>query len=307
MPVKKRKRKRGRKKKQNKNKTILISIIILLCILVIGITYALFTISLTGTKTVEITTGNISLKIENEIPEEGVILENAFPESDDSGLNETAYEFDLINDGDADVDYTLYLKVPYMSQLDTLSIDYIKYNLKKDMVDVNSTPLLLSSTVKALTNTNNSSEIGIGGVSEEIRNVKVGQIVSENTNVYMIDYTEETPNIILTDDIVSGKVTSYYSVEVDGTSFEYIKVLNNEGVLISGYILSSQFNPLYEIDIISDDNGEYYLYKIDVGTIGIGKTYHYKLQLWIDENADNNAMNKKFEAIAYIYGTQVLK
>lgn len=70
--------------------------------MVIGITYALFTISLTGTKTVEITTGNISLKIDNEIPEEGVILENAFPEGDDSGLNETAYEFDLINDGDAD-------------------------------------------------------------------------------------------------------------------------------------------------------------------------------------------------------------
>ena len=44
-----------------------------------------------------------------------------------------------------------------------------------------------------------------GGVSEEIRNVKVGQIVSENTNVYMIDYTEETPNIILTDFPVKSK------------------------------------------------------------------------------------------------------
>ena len=134
------------KKVNNNNKkkqAIKIGGMIGLFLLVFGISFALFTVTLNGTKKNRITTGNLSLKLTEMdgtlISTAGndyktstsymINLENEVPMSDKDGIATDGYEFKLVNDGSIDARYQMYLKVP--SDV-TLDAQYVKFELEQD-------------------------------------------------------------------------------------------------------------------------------------------------------------------------------
>ena len=138
------------KKAQNK-KALQILGLIGLFLLVFGLSYALFTVTLNGTKKVKVKTGTLSLKITNregidetqlDQNEQELVMESQIPKNDYDGvLQDEAYEFNVLNDGTIDARYDLYLKV---SNDSTLSANYIKYYLEEDNQSITILPMTLS-------------------------------------------------------------------------------------------------------------------------------------------------------------------
>lgn len=121
------------KKEKNKNfieqhkETILI--IALLLIVVIGGTYAWFTLTIKGEKTAVIHAGKLSMTLD-ESSSEGISLLNAYPLTDQEGLDTTAYTFKLTNDGTIPSSYTIYLD-DVTENTNKIDLTVIKYDLKK--------------------------------------------------------------------------------------------------------------------------------------------------------------------------------
>ena len=117
------------KRKEKRNQILKICGMIGLFLLVFGISFALFTVTLNGTKKNRITTGNMSIKLTEMdgtvISTTGndyktstsymINLENQVPMSDAEGKETEGYQFKLVNDGTADARYRMYLKVPSTS------------------------------------------------------------------------------------------------------------------------------------------------------------------------------------------------
>lgn len=118
--------------------------------LVLGISYALFRVTLNGTKKNRVTTGTLSLKLiddDEDSPENYTKVEliNATPESDEDGLKEVPYTFTILNDGNVDANYTLKLEVDDESDL---SDKFIKFAFIKGVDENYSLPKLLSTAAK---------------------------------------------------------------------------------------------------------------------------------------------------------------
>lgn len=111
-----------------KNKKLLLSVF-LGVIVVIGVSYAWLQITLTGTKTVVIRSGNLSLNLDEDASE-GISLTNAYPMTDQEGLKTISYEFTLKNDGTIPSDYTIYLE-DTTDESDIKAFPVLKYDLKK--------------------------------------------------------------------------------------------------------------------------------------------------------------------------------
>ena len=92
-------------KKVKKNKILRIAGLVGLFLLVFGISFALFTITLNGTKKNRIATGRLSLRItdrqgHDETEGYAIDLVNAIPTSDEDGIKQNdKYEFNVENDG----------------------------------------------------------------------------------------------------------------------------------------------------------------------------------------------------------------
>ena len=129
-------------KDNSKNKrviVIVISIIILLA-LVLAISYAYFSTELSGTEQI-VKVGTLDLVL-NETSE-GISLDSTVGLSDSEGLSLEGSTFELINNGNKAVDYTIYLDDNTISDTDTRIDDkYLKYNLNKNGAD--SGPTLLT-------------------------------------------------------------------------------------------------------------------------------------------------------------------
>ena len=91
-------------KNTRKNKIIKVTALLGLFLLVFGISYALFSVVLEGTKKNKISTGTLSLKLtdlegnDEKNMSEGTMainLENAYPMSNEEGLEQTSYEFKI--------------------------------------------------------------------------------------------------------------------------------------------------------------------------------------------------------------------
>ncbi len=119
-------------KKDNKKKkiiTLVISILIII-ILIIAISYAYFSTRLNGSDQI-VKVGELELVL-NETSE-GITLDNAIGLSDEDGMNLTPSTFELRNNGDKPVDYTIYLDDNTIGDADTRIDDmYLKYNLNKN-------------------------------------------------------------------------------------------------------------------------------------------------------------------------------
>ena len=126
--------------KRKKIITIVISIIIVL-ILIIAISYAYFSTQLNGSDQI-VKVGTLDLILDET--SEGISLDKAIGLSDSDGLALTPSTFELRNNGNKAVDYTIYLDDNTIGETDTRIDDkYLKYNLNKNGED--SGPTLLTS------------------------------------------------------------------------------------------------------------------------------------------------------------------
>ena len=124
--------------KKKKVITIVISIIIIL-ILALAISYAYFSTQLSGSDQI-VKVGELELVLDET--SEGITLDNAIGISDSEGINSTPSTFELRNNGNKAVDYTIYLDDNTISDTDTRIDDkYLKYNLNKNDADSGATLL----------------------------------------------------------------------------------------------------------------------------------------------------------------------
>ena len=128
-------------KKSNK-KVLKVIGLLGLFLLVFGLSYALFTVTLNGTKKVKVKTGKLELQLLDENnqditdPENAgyvINLDNAVPTSDEDGLQTSAFTFKLKNNGSIDASYTIYLDdVALESGENRLPDSAVRYSLTKN-------------------------------------------------------------------------------------------------------------------------------------------------------------------------------
>lgn len=120
--------------KNSRNKLIVFGILLAL-IFLIGGTYAWLTLKVEGTKTVKLRSGTLSLSLDEEASE-GISIKNAYPMTDEEGLANKGYEFNLINDGDIPSNYVIYLVDLEIDSTKTrMSDNAVKYSLLKEELD----------------------------------------------------------------------------------------------------------------------------------------------------------------------------
>ena len=103
--------------------------------LVFGISYALFQVTLNGTKKTKISVGQLSLKLtdkDGHVETDGfdIDLEDAYPMYDSEGLEGPIYEFHIVNDGTINADYKIYLDDEDIASNLKLDPSNIRYGLK---------------------------------------------------------------------------------------------------------------------------------------------------------------------------------
>ena len=91
-------------------------------ILVLGTSYAVFRVTTTGEKENVVSAGKLNVRIENEQNE--ITLNNALPQTEEEGKQNTPYIFDIVNRGNINAMYDLYLEVNNESTLDARVIRY---------------------------------------------------------------------------------------------------------------------------------------------------------------------------------------
>ncbi len=124
--------------KKKKVITIVISILIII-ILVLAISYAYFSTQLSGTDQI-VKVGTLDLILDET--SEGITLDNAVGLTDSEGLATDGSTFELRNNGNKAVDYTIYLDDNTIGETDTRIDDkYLKYNLNKNGTDSGATLL----------------------------------------------------------------------------------------------------------------------------------------------------------------------
>ena len=165
--------------------TIVISIIIIL-VLALAITYAYFSTQLSGTDQI-VKVGELELVLDET--SEGISLDNAIGISDSKGMSSTPSTFELRNNGNKAVDYTIYLDDNTISDTDTRIDDmFLKYNLNKNGTSGGASSLEYSRSIK----------------EENSRVLDTGTIEGNGTNTYSL-------NLWITDEVdgnYSGQVFS---------------------------------------------------------------------------------------------------
>ena len=126
-------------KKKNKKATVIIISIFIVLILAILISYAYFRTELSGSDQV-VKVGTLDLILDET--SEGITLENAIGLSDNKGMSLDGSTFELRNNGNKTVEYTIYLDDNKVEDTDTRIDDkYLKYNLNKNGEDSGPTAL----------------------------------------------------------------------------------------------------------------------------------------------------------------------
>ena len=129
-------------KNKKKKVTVIVISILIVIILLLAIAYAYFSTQLSGSDQI-VKVGELELVLDET--SEGITLDNAVGISDSKGMSSTPSTFELRNNGNKAVDYTIYLDDNTISDTDTRIDDkYLKYNLNKNGTDSGAT--LLTST-----------------------------------------------------------------------------------------------------------------------------------------------------------------
>ena len=205
--------------KDNKKKkiiTLVISIFIIL-ILVLTISYAYFSTRLDGSDQI-VKVGELELVL-NETSE-GITLDNAIGISDEDGMNLTPSTFELRNNGNNAVDYTIYLDDNTIGDTDTRIDDmFLKYNLNKN--GKNSGATLLTRTGSNSNRVLDSGTIEGGGtntyslnlwITDEVDGNYSGQVFSGKLRVEVSQERAKEVSTVLLDNIPES---NQYNDEVD--------------------------------------------------------------------------------------------
>ena len=236
-------------KKDKRKKILKVSGLIGLFLLVFGLSYALFTVTLNGTKKVKVKTGKLELQLldsnnnpiyitdQNNTTSYEINLDNQVPVDDETGLSTQAFEFKLKNSGNVKAKYTIYLDDVALEEGESRIDDqYVKYSLTKNGTE--STPALLSTTV-----------------TENERQLDKGTIETDNTtNEYTLkiwiaeDATNEAMDKVFNATLrVEG--TQYVAPFKDGT---FAATIYNQGIagdlreVHNGFISNLEEDGLYK-------------------------------------------------------------
>ena len=129
-----------KKNRESKKSMVFLGGMIALAILIlVGSSYAILQLTLSGKKKVEITAGTLAIDYKEG---NAITLENAYPMSDKRGMETTPYEFTIENTGNIKAKYDIVLEDE--KNKGSLSYKYIKYSIKKDDGEWSS-PSLLST------------------------------------------------------------------------------------------------------------------------------------------------------------------
>ena len=122
-----------------KNRKLIVIGVAIILVLLIGISFAYLTTTLHGEKEYAIRAGSLGLKLEegNEL-----VLEKVIPIEDSEGMSLNGFNFSLVNEGNIDTDFTIYLDDMELSSGETRMPDSaIRYSLIKNSVVGNASDL----------------------------------------------------------------------------------------------------------------------------------------------------------------------
>ena len=185
--------------------TIVMSIIIIL-VLVLAISYAYFSTELNGTDQM-VKVGTLDLVLDET--SEGITLDNAVGISDSEGLSLDGSTFELRNNGNKAVDYTIYLDNNTIGEVDTRIDDkYLKYNLNKNgansgatlltRIGANPNRILDSGTIEGDTTNKYSLKLWI---TDEVDGNYSGQVFSGKLRVEVSQEREKEVATVLLNNI----------------------------------------------------------------------------------------------------------
>ena len=124
---------------KKKKVTVIVISILIVIILLLALTYAYFSTQLSGKDQI-VKVGELELVLDET--SEGISLDNAVGISDSKGMSLDGSTFELRNNGNKAVDYTIYLDDNTIGETDTRIDDkYLKYNLNKNGTDSGATLL----------------------------------------------------------------------------------------------------------------------------------------------------------------------
>ena len=196
------------KEESKKKKILRISGLIGLFLIVFGLSYALFTVTLNGTKKVKIKTGKLELQLldsnnnpiyitdQNTTTSYEINLDNKVPVSDEVGLDSTAFEFKLKNSGSVKAKYTIYLDDVALEEGESRIDDqYIRYSLTKNGSEDSAQALasreLDKGTIEA-DNTINTYILKIW-IAEDATNEAMDKVFSATLRVEGTQYVQTGP------------------------------------------------------------------------------------------------------------------
>ena len=247
-----------------KNKKTLVVILILLLVLVTASTYAWLRLTKNSNTINKITAGNLELVLDDTMSD-GIKLEKAVPISDAEGEKGTEYTFTLENKGTVDLNYYLYLNDVDLAEGETrLEDNKVRYKLIKDDNVVTAT------------------------------NVGMYRIIYGN---YTLDFditTHKFSNVVQSDGTTVTNLLNYLNSQ-----------LSEDATFNDGYqAVKKIFDPSGTYKIIRERNSKLISSMkksrsnryLDSGQISGNQKITYKLQIWIDQNAETEVMGKIFSA-----------
>ena len=284
-------------KKDKRKKILKVTGLIGLFLLVFGLSYALFTVTLNGTKKVKLKTGKLELQLldENNIDITdsnnagySINLDNQVPVDDTTGLGTEAFTFKLKNTGTIDARYTIYLDdVALETGENRLPDSAVRYSLTKngssdnpqDLTSIGTNPNRKLDEGVIKQDVTNTYTLKVW-IDEEAGNEAMDKVFAATLRVegtqYVAppasEYGEEIASIQLSENITA----TYYQPEGTGYNNNSVKRMSNikkidsettyEGgtLVISGVgdFSSSAHNALFQFlaDIGPDDDFEGYKY-----------------------------------------------
>ena len=144
-----------------KNKKFIVIAIVIIILLLIGIAFAYLVTTLNGDKEYLVRAGSLGLKLEegNELT-----LEKLIPLEDSEGMNLNGFNFSLVNEGNIETDYTIYLDDIPLNEGETRIPDSsIRYSLTRNDETIGPKNLTTMGS-----NPNRRVDFGTIGVDETI-------------------------------------------------------------------------------------------------------------------------------------------
>ena len=290
-------------KKDKRKKILRVSGLIGLFLIVFGLSYALFTVTLNGTKKVKIKTSKLELQLldknnnpiyitdQNNTTSYEINLDEQVPVSDEVGLDSTAFEFKLKNTGNIKASYTIYLDdVALESGEERIDDEYIRYSLTKNGSEESPQGLtsreLDTGSIEA-DNTTNEYTLKIW-IAEDATNEAMDKVFNATLRVegtqYVAPPTSEYGVEIASTQLTETITATYY--QPDGTGYNTnqvkrmsnVKKIDNEETYEGGILVISGTGDMPDDEIFGCSPVQLFL-------AGVSTSEEFE-SLWDEENEE---------------------